>query len=70
LIEICSEHHISKTTLIEWRDKLITGASEVFIPFDEKNKQVKTLQQEIALLHNILGEVTVENSFLKKKLIK
>ncbi len=68
LIEISTEHNISKTTICEWRDKLVNEASEVFIPLYERDKQVKQLKENIEDLHRIIGEVTIENSFLKKKL--
>ena len=70
LIEIGSEHKVSKTTVIEWRDKLVTGAAELFIPAYEKEKQIKLLKQEIESLHKVVGEIAVENSFFKKKLLK
>ncbi len=34
----------------------------------EKNKQLKLKEQEISGLHKVIGEITVENNFLKKKL--
>lgn len=68
LIEISTEYNISKTTVCEWRDKLLKEASEVFIPIYEKDKQVKQLKDNIEALHKVIGEVTIENSFLKKKL--
>lgn len=68
LIEISTEHNISKTTICEWRDKLLKDASEIFIPAYEKDKQVKQLKETIENLHKIIGEVTIENNFLKKKL--
>jgi hypothetical protein len=61
---------VPKTTIIEWRDRLITSAAELFIPVSEKDKKVKFLQQEIDMLHKIVGEITVENNFLKKKLMR
>lgn len=68
LIEISTEYSISKTTICEWRDKLINEASEVFIPAYEKDKKQKQLKESIEDLQRIIGEVTIENSFLKKKL--
>jgi len=70
LIEIGAEHKISKTAIIEWRDKLINGATELFMPVHEREKRIRLLQQEIDTLHKIVGEVTIENSFLKKKLLR
>ncbi len=70
LIEISSEYNISKTTICEWRDKLMSEATEIFIPPHEKEKQIKQLKENIDELHKIIGEVTIENIFLKKKLQK
>ncbi len=70
LIEIGSKHNVPKATIIEWRDKLISNAAELFIPAYEKDKQMRALKQEIESLQRIVGEVTVENSFLKKKLMR
>lgn len=66
LIEISAEHNISKTTICKWRDKLVNEAADVFIPIHEKDKQVKQLKENIENLQKIIGEVTIENSFLKK----
>jgi hypothetical protein len=55
---------------MEWRDKLVNEAAELFVPPHERDKRVKLLRQEIELLHKVIGEVTVENNFLKKKLMK
>ncbi len=68
LIEISTAHNISKTTICEWRDKLISEASDLFIPAHEKDRQIKQLKADIEDLQKIIGEVTIENSFLKKKL--
>ena len=34
----------------------------------ERNRIVRNLQTEIDSMHKIIGEITIENSFLKKKL--
>jgi len=70
LVELCSEHNVPKSNVIEWRDKLISEASELFIPAHEKDKKMRLLKQEIESLHKVVGEVSVENSFLKKKLMR
>jgi transposase len=68
IVELCAEHNVPKTNVLEWRDKLIAEAGELFVPTHDKEKQVRLLKQEIESLHKVVGEVTVENSFLKKKL--
>lgn len=70
LIEIASEYNIPRTTIMEWRDKLLNEAQALFIAPHEKEKEVKKLKDSITELHKIIGEVTIENSFLKKKLTR
>ena len=70
LIEISTNYNIPKSTIIEWRDKLINEAVEVFIPAYERDKKNKQLKESIEDMQRIIGEVTIEKSFLKKKLQK
>jgi transposase len=68
--EICSEYKIPITNLYEWRDKVIAKAVDLFVPESEYNKKLKVLKLEIEGLHKVIGELTVENSFIKKKLMR
>jgi transposase len=70
IAEICSEYKIPATNLHEWRDKLLSKSVELFAPESENNKHIKSLKQDIDRLHGIIGELTVENSFMKKKLMR
>lgn len=70
IVEICAANNIPKTTAVEWRDKLVNEAELIFIPLHEREKQAKVLKQEIEILHKMIGEISVENNFLKKKLLK
>ena len=70
LLELASAHSISKTLVAEWRDKLLADASSLFLPEHEKNKKLKSFVHEIEVLHKIIGEITIENNFLKKKLVR
>jgi transposase len=70
LIEICAEQKIPKTTLIEWKEKLEKESHDIFLPISERDKKLKQLQNVIQDLHKIIGEITIENNFLKKKLQK
>ena len=44
LIEICTEHKIPKTTLIEWKEKLEKESHDIFLPISERDKKLKQLQ--------------------------
>ena len=68
--EICSKYSIPATNLRDWCDILISRSSELFFPESEHNKAINSLKQDINRLHEIIGELTVENSFMKKKLMK
>jgi transposase len=70
IIEISSEYKVPATNLHEWRDKLLTKSVELFVSDSENTKHIKSLKQDIERLHGIIGELTVENSFMKKKLMK
>ncbi len=67
-VELSAEYKVPQTNLHDWREKLLDNAKEIFIPTGEKNRQVKLLEQQISSLHKVIGEITVENNFLKKKL--
>ncbi len=69
-LELCTQHNIPKTNLHDWKNKLIASAEEIFVPEHEKNKSIRQLKQEIDGLHKIIGEITIENNYLKKKLLK
>ena len=70
LIEICAKNNIPKTNVHEWKEKLIKEAKILFTPSHELDKQTRLLKQEIEELHKIIGEISIENNFLKKKLLK
>ena len=68
VLEICSEYNVPKTNVHEWLRKLKEGASSLFDQPQEKLKVEKNYKKEVEKLHKIIGEITVENNYLKKKL--
>ena len=68
IIEIASTYNVPKSTILEWKEKLLNEAQELFISTYEKDKQTKKLKDTVSELHKLIGEITIENSFLKKKL--
>lgn len=67
VIEIASEYNLAKSTILEWKEKLEREASEIFMPQNEKDKEVKKLKETISDLQKLIGEITIENNFFKKK---
>lgn len=68
--EIYTEYKIPATNLYEWRDKAMKDLSHIFIPESEYAKKQRLMQQEMEGLHKIIGELTIDNNYLKKKLLK
>lgn len=66
--EICSEYKIPGTNLQIWKEKALENMYQIFIPESEYAKQKRASDEEITNLHKIIGEITIENNFLKKKL--
>ena len=67
-LELIAEYNMPKSTILECKEKLLNEAQELFIPAYEKEKQVKKLKDTVSDLHKLIGEITIENNFLKKKL--
>lgn len=69
VLEICTSYNIPRTNVSDWEQKLVSEASNIFVATTEKDKQVKQLKNEIEKLHKIIGEITIENNYFKKKLL-
>lgn len=68
ILEICKENNVPKGNVLEWKNKLINEAETIYVPMHERNRVVRGLKAEIEEMHKIIGEITIENNFLKKKL--
>lgn len=67
-LEICKEYNIPKANVFEWKSRLEEEAESIFRPEHEKKKEIKELEHKIEQLHRVLGQMTVELDFFKKKL--
>ena len=70
ILQLCAENNISKSSVIEWRDKLAQEAETIFVPAHERQRLLNDKKREIDILHKVIGEIRVENNFLKKKLLQ
>jgi transposase len=68
LVELSSHYKVPQSTIDDWRKKLEEQARELFIPEGEKNRKLRELEDKVASLYGVIGELTTENNFLKKKL--
>ena len=67
-VELCSKYKIPTTTFNQWLDKAKNNFDQIFIPESEYTKEKKMMEREVENLQKIIGEITIENNYLKKKL--
>jgi transposase len=64
--QISAEYSVHVTQITKWRHELLQRSAEIFAKPDTSRAQE---QQELAdKLHKTIGELTMENNWLKKKL--
>lgn len=65
LNELASQYGVYPAQISEWKKQLLTGLEGIFTTQQKNNNgQQKKLDE----LHRIVGEITVERDWLKKKL--
>jgi transposase len=65
LAQLSAEYGVHATQIGQWKQELIRRAAELFAKTDTTTVQH---QDETDQLHKTIGEITVENNWLKKKL--
>ena len=66
--EICQEFSISKPTLHKWVSKLKSSSDLVFNQKNSGDNRKREYEKKIESLNGQIGELFVENNFLKKVL--
>jgi len=64
--EIASHFGVLPRLVFKWKKALIDNSEVIFE--SKKPNQIKNLEQQESELHKIIGQLTVENDWLKKKL--
>jgi len=64
LNELSSQHGIHAVQVSQWKKQLLEGGESLFTPRRKNTSHQKKFDE----LHRILGELTVERDWLKKKL--
>jgi transposase-like protein len=64
--QIAAEYQVHPNQVSKWKQELIAGSAEIF----SNGKTLKDTghQEQIDKLHRVIGEITVERDWLKKKL--
>ena len=66
LAELSSEYGVHATQIGAWKQDLIRRSAELFSKPD--NSLAKQHEEAVDKLHKTIGEITMENNWLKKKL--
>jgi transposase-like protein len=67
--EIAQHYQVHPNQISKWKKEFLLNAGRVFDSRDEEAQQVKQLKEENEGLIQQIGQLTVDNNWLKKKLL-
>lgn len=65
--ELSAQYEVSAGQISQWKRQLLEGAEELFERPNKKKKRERETEEEKDRLLKAVGQLTVENDFLKKK---
>ncbi|MFP4409511.1 MAG: transposase [Spirochaetaceae bacterium] len=65
--ELSAQYQVSAGQISQWKRQLLEGAEELFERPNKKKKRERETEEERDRLLKTVGQLTVENDFLKKK---
>ena len=66
--QIASEHHVHPNQISQWKGQVLDGLPSLFEPAGRATRALEAAhQQQIAELHQKIGELTTQLDWLKKK---
>ncbi len=66
--EIANAHQIHPAQVRKWKKDLLDGAPVIFEDPRKREAGLKDQEEQVAQLHQKIGQLTIENDWLKKKL--
>ncbi len=66
--EIANEHQIHPVQISKWKKELLDGAISIFEDPRKREGELKTREQQESVLQQKVGQLVIENDWLKKKL--
>lgn len=67
LQELAQKYDVSPGQISQWKKQLVEGAGELFERPNKKQKREREIEEDRDHLLKTVGQLTVENEFLKKK---
>lgn len=66
IAELSSEYEVHRTQIVNWRKRALEGMVEIFQGKGEKLREEKVIDE----LYRQIGQLKVENEWLKKKSVQ
>lgn len=66
--EIAKEYNLNRVQVSQWKKELLDGAESIFVGKRKEKKALALHSDSTALLERKIGQLTIENDWLKKKL--
>ena len=64
--QISAEYGVHATQITQWKRELVERSAELFAK--PNNSMAQQQEEQADKLHKVIGEITMENNWLKKKL--
>ena len=65
--ELAKEYDIHPNQISQWKKQLLEGSADLFERPNKKDPEVKQAEEKYDVLLKTVGEMKIENDFLKKK---
>jgi transposase len=67
LQELATKYSVQANQISSWKKQLLNGAADIFERPNKKKPEVREAEQERDAMLKTVGEMKIENDFLKKK---
>lgn len=67
LQELATKYSVQANQIAAWKKQLLNGAADIFERPNKKKPEVREAEQERDEILKTVGEMKIENDFLKKK---